>query len=119
MGILFASSTWRAPLQLIDSWLPAPFQSRPQRRASTPLLQKFARAGWLGKTPQPAVRSAVAPAKQTMIDCPSTTRTATMRIVRASKQARGHTQLVISGRMSDVCAELDRLAAMEPPASAL
>jgi hypothetical protein len=114
MGIRIASSTWRAPLQLIDSWLPSPVQACLPRHSLAPLLQRFARAGWLGQAAQPAERNrplAVHP----LAACPASVRTAPVRIVRPSKGMCGNTRLVISGRMADVCAELDRLAALEHP----
>jgi hypothetical protein len=117
MGIRIASNTWRAPLQLIDSWLPSPVQACLPRRPLAPLLLRFARAGWLGQNEQtvegkrPLVAHPVAA-------CPASVRSSPVRIVRPSKGMRGNTRLVISGRMADVCAELDRLAAQEQPASA-
>ena len=113
MGIRIHTNTWRAPLQLIDSWLPAPatkttftkHQSFPQ------LVQRFARAGWLGRN-----RSAsaigdtdvlrAAPAQMPQPPC-------RVRVRTAGSGVRSDARLVISGRMADVCAELDRLAALE------
>lgn len=116
MGIRIASSSWRAPLQLIDSWLPTPAQTCLPRRPLAPLLQRFARAGWLGRAPQPPERTPRAVVTHTVTTCPATVRTAPVRIVRAPKGVRGNTRLVISGRLADVCAELDRLVALEQPA---
>ena len=119
MGIRISSKTWRAPLQFIDSWLPSPApHSRAHHQPLAHLLQRFARAGWLGHraarvdqgqagVSEPAQRHAVPP-----------TQTPPVRIVRPAQGARGNTRLVISGRMSDVCAELDRLATMEQHAGA-
>jgi hypothetical protein len=119
MGIRIASTSWRAPLQLIDSWLPAPVQACLPRRPLAPLLQKFARAGWLGRTPQPLERTTRTSLPHAVTTCPATVRAAPVRILRApNKGLRGNTRLVISGRLADVCAELDRLAALEQPTSA-
>lgn len=118
MGIRIASNTWRAPLQLIDSWLPSPAQACLPRSTLAPLLQRFARAGWLGRTPQPIERNRPQ-VTHIMATCPATVRTAPVRIVRPSKGSRGNTRLVISGRLADVCAELDRLAALEHPTGAV
>jgi hypothetical protein len=118
MGIRIASNTWRAPLQLIDSWLPAPVQSCLPRRPLAPLLTRFARAGWLGKVQQPVERPLRPSAPHAVSECPAATRTAPVRTVRSAKVVRGSARLVISGRMADVCAELDRLAALEQPTAA-
>lgn len=118
MGIRIASNTWRTPLQLIDSWLPTPVQACLPRRPLAPLLQWFARAGWLGRAPQPVERTAMATALHTAKVCPAATRAGPVRIVRAPKVVRGSARLVISGRMADVCAELDRLVDLEQPAGA-
>jgi hypothetical protein len=40
-----------------------------------------------------------------------------VRVMEAHHAARGAGRMVISGRMADVCAELDRLAALEAAAS--
>jgi hypothetical protein len=40
-----------------------------------------------------------------------------VRVVESSHAARGAGRMVISGRMADVCAELDRLAALEAAAT--
>lgn len=118
MGIRIASNTWRAPLQLIDSWLPAPVQGCLPRRPLAPLLTRFARAGWLGKAQPPVERPPRALVPHVLSECPATTRTAPVRTVRSAKVVRGSARLVISGRMADVCAELDRLAALEQPTAA-
>jgi hypothetical protein len=39
-----------------------------------------------------------------------------LRVVDGAQSARGAGRMVISGRMADVCAELDRLAALEAAA---
>lgn len=39
-----------------------------------------------------------------------------VRVLESSHAARGAGRMVISGRMADVCAELDRLAALEAAA---
>ena len=116
MGIRIASTSWRAPLQLIDSWLPTPVQACLPRRPLAPLLLRFARAGWLARTAQPVERIRPS-AAHPMAACHASVRTAPVRIVRPSVGMRGNTHLVISGRLADVCAELDRLAALEHPTS--
>jgi hypothetical protein len=119
MGIRISSKTWRAPLQFIDSWLPSPASYRPSHRQPLGrLIQRFARAGWLGHRPttceQAPNRTPAAPPQRA-------TRPAIakpVRIVRPAPDTRGRARLVISGRISDVCAELDRLASLEQRASA-
>lgn len=119
MGIRISSKSWRAPLQFIDSWLPNPAAHSPAHRQPLGrLMQQFARAGWLGHRPIPFEH---APQR---IQDPSLHRTTRpvastpVRIVRPAQGARGNARLVISGRMSDVCAELERLASLEQRAGA-
>lgn len=115
MGIRISSTTWRAPLQLIDSWLPAPSNACQTRRPVAPWLQRFAKAGWLGRNTAPAEIAQRSPAQLAQTACPSAVRAAPVRIVRPPKTLRGNNRLVIAGRMADVCAELERLAALEQP----
>jgi hypothetical protein len=113
MGKLFNTNTWRAPLQLIDCWLPSPAIRRTPA-ANEPLttraMQRFARAGWLkrGSTARtPTVLRAVPAASE---PAPR------VRVLQQTGPAAAHragVRLVISGRISDVCAELDRLADQE------
>jgi len=117
MGIRISSTTWRAPLQLIDSWLPAPTTACQARRPVAPWLQRFAKAGWLGRAVPPAEIAQRSAAQLAQTDCPSVVRAAPVRIVRPPKTLRGNNRLVIAGRMADVCAELERLAALEQPSA--
>jgi hypothetical protein len=113
MGKLFNTNTWRAPLQLIDCWLPSP-AIRKAAAANEPLVtravQRFARAGWLGRgapVDTPPVLRAVAPVSGPM---------SRVRVLRQPEPVVAHraqVRLVISGRINDVCAELDRLADQE------
>lgn len=113
MGIRLTTDTWRAPLQLIDCWLPRQITPQNGRTATdTPWLRRFVRAGWLGRKattaslarPQPASgepsMSPVSIQSHLVHRCPPTVR-------------RTGTRMAISGRLLDVCAELDRLAALE------
>lgn len=129
MGLFSSARSWRAPLQLIDCWLPEPgsatrtgrsgagdhqvLQPRAQTGQPSATVQRFARAGWLGRPaanaprlddptdphggPAPADRSAGAahPAP------------------RSAAHRRAGARVVLSGRMDQVCAELERLAALE------
>jgi hypothetical protein len=112
MGKLFNTNTWRAPLQLIDCWLPSP-AIRKAPAANEPLtVQRFARAGWLkrGNTAAstPPVLRAVPPASSCSVP-----RVRVLRQADTIAAHRGGVRLVISGRINDVCAELDRLADQE------
>lgn len=115
MGNRFTSSTWRAPIQLIDSWLPIPASAVPLRNPSK-VVQLFTRAGWLNR---PAANTTfVDPAPELLISTqtPSASRPRHVRILRTHGTASGcrtDARLVISGRINDVCAELDRLATLE------
>lgn len=110
MGIRITSKTWRAPLQLIDSWLPSPPCPYKTRKPLPTLMQRFVRAGWLaGKTPKQALPAAGVVSSAAIS---RSAQPATVRLKRSSRPGRS-ASLVISGRMADVCAELDRLAALE------
>lgn len=115
MGKIFSANTWRAPLQLIDCWLPSPaIRKAPAANepVATRAVQRFARAGWLKRdagTAAPAVLRAVAPANDS-----GASRVRVLRQVEHTNSARrAGVRLVISGRINDVCAELDRLADQE------
>jgi hypothetical protein len=117
MGILFNTNTWRAPLQLIDCWLPAP-SKRSAPAANEPLVnravQRFARAGWLGRpaTSLPTQLGAHrAPAMRS--DNVGACRVRVLRQTEPLPSPSLGVRLVISGRINDVCAELDRLADQE------
>lgn len=146
MGLFFQARSWRAPLQLIDCWLPSPDSAdrTPAAarlanlaggtvRPASPAVQRFARAGWLGRkaanapelgdpdgppgptspsgTPRPAASAATSPAHGGRAGVAS----ATAGQVRARVRGpiRPAPRLVLSGRMDQVCAELDRLVAQE------
>jgi hypothetical protein len=110
MGIRITSKTWRAPLQLIDSWLPSPPCPYKTRKPLPTLMQRFVRAGWLANK-QPK-QSLPASPSASMAEVSRPSPPAIIRLKHASPPDRSAC-LVISGRMADVCAELDRLAAME------
>jgi len=112
MGILFNTRTWRAPLLMIDSWLP-PRSETPVRRAQTQVLQRFARAGWLGRR-EPLRADQPTPTGGRAGSHPPVARTSPSVRRGGSAEPWGtDSRIVIAGRMRDVCAELDRLAAME------
>lgn len=121
MGIHFTTNTWRAPLQLIDSWLPLAPSTRHHGacRLLPQAVQRFARAGWLGRTTESTTVTAGSPV--TAHPHPGAVvagGTRAVRVLQAAAASHGMRQdarLVIAGRISDVCAELDRLAALEHP----
>lgn len=130
MGLFFSARSWRAPLQLIDCWLPEPGSANRARRhaeGSAPLrsatgqtsatVQRFARAGWLGRPAANAPR----------LDDPTdphggpasahhgngAVQTSQHAAQRPAARRGAGARVVLSGRMDQVCAELERLAAQE------
>jgi hypothetical protein len=115
MGKIFNTNTWRAPLQLIDCWLPLPSQRHPRPAASAvtaKAVQRFARAGWLNREAanSPTPQRQPAPGDLCMS---SVSRVHVIRQSATKAAKRPDVRLVISGPIGDVCAELDRLAALE------
>lgn len=111
MGILFNTSTWRAPLLMINSWLP-PRTETPARRPRPAVLQRFVRAGWLGRR---APSRTERPTPVTERFSPPSMASTSISVKRGGRLESwgADSRLVIAGRISDVCAELDRLVAME------
>src|SRR5690606_1047171 len=113
----FVSNTWRAPLQLIDCWLPIPASQANRQPGTLPkILKRFTRAGWLGRTDNAA--SPLCPV-QTVRQAPSNS--PRPRHVRVHHSPYTHflgkppldSRLALSGRINDVCAELERLSTLE------
>ena len=75
-------------------------------------LQHF--AGWLAamapRSPRRVVRAAPAPAPAVRCALPARRPLRVLRVVDGCQGPAGAGRMVISGRMADVCAELDRLA---------
>jgi hypothetical protein len=116
MGILFNTNTWRAPLRLIDSWLPSPSARRimaANEPAAARTVQRFARAGWLGRPASVAAQQGANIAQMRRSETASTCRVRVLRQTDALPSTPLGVRLVISGRINDVCAELDRLADQE------
>lgn len=111
MGILFNTSTWRAPLLMISSWLP-PRTETPARRPQPAVLQRFARAGWLGRR-VPSRTERPTPVTERFSSPRATPTGITVKRGGRLESWGADSRLVIAGRISDVCAELDRLVAME------
>jgi len=122
MGIRLQNSTWRRPLRTIDCWLPASGASPStwrhllqQGHQWLNVLRKIChnrRQRTIEAHPAPghSLRRPghAAPGEQ----APAIKLRVTQRDDLHGRSA-GCTRLVISGRMADVCAELDRLAALE------
>jgi hypothetical protein len=112
MGILFNTSTWRAPLLIIDSWLPQRSEA-PARRAQPQALQRFMRAGWLGRRGPLRTEKPAPAAKQVRPLLATTPAKTTVRRGGSTEPWGIDSRVVIAGRIHDVCAELDRLVAIE------
>ena len=122
MGIRFNTNTWRAPLLLIDSWLPTNPQHKSNSRILLPqAVQRFARAGWLGRAIDVSPASPPCTIAANRAQSPAPSRACHVRVLRVAETQntiRQDARLVISGRINDVCAELERLAALEHRLSA-
>jgi hypothetical protein len=116
MGYRFTSSTWRAPIQIIDSWLPDPALTESTRKTFG-MSQLLSRVGWISRNAaNTGSHTATAPARHALISPAHTNRSWCVRVLRQPEAASGSrpdARLVISGRIDDVCAELDRLAYLE------
>lgn len=112
MGIRFKSNTWRAPLRLIDNLLPlrSTAQAAMPRKPSR-ALQLFTRAGWLNQSS--GSRERPAPPVTAAATGPQTCGVRVLRSSSVGAGGRRDMRMVISGRIGDVCAELDRMAAQE------
>ena len=82
-----------APLQGLARWLAGAAPVRPPRQ--------------IAPVHAPALHAAVSQRRPLRV----------VRVVDASAALAGAGRMVISGRMADVCAELDRLAALEAAAA--
>jgi hypothetical protein len=114
------TSTWRAPLQTIDSVLPSRAARSPLAPVIALCLHPLRRTGWLAPaSKRPSATPATPPRCGVPEGHDGTARAGRpIRIIHAPDQAlamsrRPCPRVVISGRMADVCAELERLAAME------
>ena len=108
MGItLFTFSGLLAPLQRFAGWLASTTRGSPRRLPRASQTPGPACSGVRAASPwRPAVRSAL----------PSRRPLRAVRVIRVLEGCHapsGAGRMVISGRMADVCAELERLAAVE------
>lgn len=109
MGITFFTfSTLLAPLQQLAAWMVRAGSLRPGRRsrAAGPVA-----SGGLNCTSGRAQFSW--PASTCATVQPRRRPLRVVRVVEACSTPASAGRMVISGRMADVCAELDRLAALE------
>lgn len=91
-----------APLQDLLAWLLRPIEAAPTTKtiAASP---RVVGAGGQNHAQRPAARSVAVPSRPLRV----------LRVVDGPLPPAGAGRMVISGRMADVCAELDRLAAQE------
>lgn len=119
MGFRIKTSSWRTPLQVIDNFLPLQptLVVDGARETSFRNMRAFFKAGWLKGTTNRLVAAAnqtrflPAAAAVAQGEPPAT---APVRVIHGHRPMRRQdARVVISGRIGDVCAELDRLAAVE------
>lgn len=105
---LFAASFLFTPLQQFARWMARPSAGARGRSQAVAPAAHAARAPEIVRA-RPAVR------RPPPVHA---ARTARLRVVRVfeGQAAAGAGRMVISGRMADVCAELERLAALETAA---
>lgn len=121
MGIRLHTNTWHRPLRTLDCWLPASESSSVAWRHRLLQLGKqcaqiFAHARRKQRHQATAAdtQRVVGRAPEQVPATPAATpRLRVTRHLDRTGGGTGHARFVISGRMADVCAELDRLAAQE------
>ena len=92
------------PMQLLaDRWLPNRGLAASPRRNATGLRYVAVRPSCGLRVAEPGCASAVSPSRPLRV----------VRVVDPQEPGRRTGRVVISGRIADVCAELDRLAALE------
>ena len=112
MGIRIHRNTWSSPLQLIDSWLPSNRQPPPNIGLSQ-VASRFIRAGWLQRgacndaTAYPTACTAESAVR------PERLRRAIRVTPQVSRTGPSDSRVCLSGRLVDVCAELERLVARD------
>lgn len=123
MGIRLHNSSWHRPLRTLDSWLPVSDASTSRwdhRLRQCGRWLHLLRQSWSSCHPQHTTHASPTSTRDGSGAGPGVARPKSVGIkVRVTQhddqpgRAAGHIRLVISGRMADVCAELDRLAALE------
>ncbi|WP_416544991.1 hypothetical protein ACHEXK_07915 [Limnohabitans sp. DCL3] len=81
--------------------------------AKTPRANAALRPVWASRRPAcvPALKSSTSP--PWVQAAPTAPALRVLRVTESDQRVKGAGRMVISGRMADVCAELDRLAAIE------
>jgi len=113
MSMRFALSgdNWRSPLRVVDSFLPVALDQRPHETSiAHRWMARFTQAGWLSTshTTCPSDSRFAMPARSFACEPNAHGATSPNLVVRSNPKG-----LRISGRVADVCAELDRLALLE------
>ena len=108
-----------ALLAIVDFWMPLQSLAsrlmparRPQRRDRRDAGSDAAGLRYVAVRPACTTRSAGTPAPTAVATAPARP-LRVVRVIDGKGQQRNASRVVISGRMADVCAELDRLAALE------
>lgn len=111
---LFAASFLFTPLQQFARWMARPSAGARGRSQAVAPAAHAAHAAHAARAPE-IVRARPAVRRPPPVHAARTTR---LRVVRVfeGQAAAGAGRMVISGRMADVCAELERLAALETAA---
>lgn len=93
-----------APVQALFGWVTRACTARPSTQTIAPM-------GLRAGTPRVYPHRSAAPAR----NCSASARRPlrVVRVMEASPPSSGAGRMIISGRMADVCAELERLAALE------
>ncbi len=113
MRLGLSGEHWRSPLRLIDSLLPsAPVPRTAEPAQAQRCVARFARAGWLVPVASPG-HSASAACPQATTSPPACEQRARPTPLRRLVVHSNPNGLRISGRVADVCAELERLAQLE------
>jgi hypothetical protein len=106
---LIAAAALTSPLQQFLSWI------QPASNATEKALQARRPYTYAGR-----LERQTGPAQSRIVATPGSVRSMTahrplrvVRIVDTGQSSNGTGRMVISGRLADVCAELDRLAARE------
>lgn len=99
----FAASFLFSPLQQLARWMGRPGAGAGSRNRAAVATTH-------------AVRARPAPHRAEPVRAARTARLRVVRVFEAAQPAAAAGRMVISGRMADVCAELERLAALETAA---
>ena len=117
MGIRIHRNTWSAPLQFIDCWLPPEPVRPPLRHPLSQAAKRFLRAGWLNHraSNDEPIRFSQTSRASTETEPPSSAAGVCPRhtVTPNNGWPRTEPRVLLTGRLSEVCAELDRLVELE------